>query len=311
MYLVLASTLVVTGVALLASAQFSPHNAYISEICMPLNTSGYPDMDAPCNEVVAIELQCLYGPDPGLAAFYSAFSNGSQSSSTSSSNPVDVDDHQQAQTHEEASAMPAQQSNATQQVCICESQFWNMLDGCTTCQRRHGSSDIVNFLGHGYIAHMSSAYCAASATPSLDFTNFLASYVNPVSLPASIKTAAHAVSTRPFSDPLTHRTAVSDYFTPSVTGSVAWIVAEQSGTAGTSGPGTFAVANTVSGQIVPTGTTGGPDATGGASGGGKPSTGAARVARGKTNMHRLLFFWALVLTCRMHHSVRRMGRRHV
>jgi len=93
---------------------------------------------------------------------------------------------------------------------------------------------------------MSSTYCAASATPTIGGTDFIVSFLNPSSGPL-----AAAFTPSSFSDPIGNRTDVSLYYTPSATGSAAWIVAMPT-ISGNSRSVSYSSVNTVSGQIVPT-----------------------------------------------------------
>ena len=118
------------------------------------------------------------------------------------------------------------------------------------------------------MSSFSSDYCAVAHTATAPFTIYsfsLKQAAAPVSseslrgitIPYSITadwSLSNAVST--YSDPLgsdADATEVSFYYTPSVTGSKAWIIAEPSVGKGSVGPmETFTSINSLSGQIVPT-----------------------------------------------------------
>lgn len=71
---------------------------------------------------------------------------------------------------------------------------------------------------------MSSSYCAAAATPTAGLEQVLKAYYNDTA--KSVMSAASAkASTSAFSDPLARSTAVSYYYTASVTGTAVFDIA--------------------------------------------------------------------------------------
>lgn len=239
------------------------------EACNPNNSTGMPDFNAPCNAVTAVEYQCIYGPDYLTAALNAGPYNRLRRRQSSSDDDGSDDDD----------SLPMQ-SNSTQRTCICESQFFDQVKGCTACYTAHGAPSDVDegLVDDKAIASLSSAYCAASATPTLGLADFLFQWAD--SYNASHPATATAST---MSDPIGNKTAVSLYYTPSVTGTAAWIVAEATSGA-SSGMGTFASENTVSGMIVATASANNAAATGYHSGtaasgsGSSTSSGGAAVA---------------------------------
>ncbi|CAK4030016.1 Hypothetical predicted protein [Lecanosticta acicola] len=214
---------------------------YIQQVCLPNNATGYPDLNAPCNAIQAIFAECTFGPS-SLADFLSEEASANSGNSDGSDDYAgDVDDGKYPM-----------QSNATQRTCICESQWFALTNACLACYQKHGLP-AEDDLSPKQVSSISSAYCAASATPTLGFAYFIYQYapgVTGTSLPASSTATPSS-----FSDPLGNRTEVSLYYTPSVTGSAAWAIAEATGTS--SGLATFTTTRTSNGQIVATATNGG------------------------------------------------------
>ena len=99
---------------------------------------------------------------------------------------------------------------------------------------------------------MEKEYCAVSTTPTVGLGEYYQQWVGGGKEPSSVKSEVREASkTSVFSDPLgTSSTQVGLYYTPSVTGSAAWGVAEVTDSAGSTTLGV----STVSGEIVPTAT---------------------------------------------------------
>lgn len=223
---------------------------------MPTNSTGGVDYNAPCNAYYAIYGQC----SEGSTAFW---------------------DQQIDQNGDGDSSSP-QVSNATERTCICESQFWDQFAGCQACQKDHGAPEGF-WLPDDFVSSWSSGYCAATATPTLEFGDNLASII-----PTSLSSAANAVlNATVASDPISNKTAVSYYFTPSVTGSAAYIVAEATGSASSSmsvmtsngqivatATGARTVGSSSSASGTATGTASGASASSTGSGAGKKEAGA-------------------------------------
>ena len=105
----LALAFATASTASLVKRQDDGIESYVEGTCMPKNSTGGADYNAPCNAVQLLEAQCIYG-DAGIA-FITSESSG------------------------DSVAEPAMQSNATQRTCICESQFFDQLQGCSHNQR--------------------------------------------------------------------------------------------------------------------------------------------------------------------------------
>ncbi|KAF2162151.1 hypothetical protein M409DRAFT_27534 [Zasmidium cellare ATCC 36951] len=259
----LLATIALTTAQSPSSVEPSPYSSPAEEACNPSNSSGLPDFNAPCNAVIAIEYQCIYGPDYLTAAQSSGPYNRLRRRQSSSSDD-DSDDS-------DDDSLP-EQNNSTQRTCICESQFFAQVQGCANCYSAHGSPQGIDdgLSDASALASLSSAYCAASATPTLGLADYLFDWAD--SYNASHPATATATAST-MSDAIGNRTDVSLYFTPSVTGTAAWLIAEATSGA-SSGMGSFASENTSGGMIVPTASANnaaaasGAQTTGGASGSG-------------------------------------------
>lgn len=181
-----------------SAACIKQKNDYIQSVCAPTNASGSPNLDAPCNVINAISYQCIFG-----AAGLKAVMAGNQGS-----------------FHTPPSSHPAF-SNVSQQACVCQSQFFDQAEGCAACRKAHGATDWVSgYFPPELIQDFSSSYCAiATNAPSIGFA--LASFSAFASWAAN-----QTQSQTPFSDPIGSSTAVSLYYTPKITGSAAWVLAE-------------------------------------------------------------------------------------
>ncbi|KAK4505587.1 hypothetical protein PRZ48_003550 [Zasmidium cellare] len=239
----------------------SQYSSPVEEACNPSNSSGMPNFDAPCNAVVAIEYQCIYGPD-----YLTAAANAGPYNRLRRRQSDDSDDDDDA-------SLPMQ-SNSTQRTCICESQFFDQVQGCANCYTAHGSTEDMDsgLADKSAIASLSSAYCAVSATPSLGLADYLFDWAENYN---SSNPATSTPST--MSDPIGNKTDVSLYFTPSVTGTAAWIVAEATSGA-SSGMGSITSENTVSGMIRPTASANNAAAQSSGSASGASGTGASSTS---------------------------------
>ncbi|KAK5115805.1 hypothetical protein LTR85_009399 [Meristemomyces frigidus] len=228
---------------------------YLEEVCMPTNATGYPDFNAPCVAAQAITAECIYG-----AAGLSELTGGSGNDPT----------------QEE----PAMLSNSTQRDCICESQFFAETLACEDCYEAHGATD-EGYVAASVISSISSQYCAVTNTPTLGLADVLYSYAT-----ATSQSSSASADTSSFLDPIGNKTAVSYYFTPSVTGSAAYIVAQATESASTSGIASGSASSgsgsslstslhTSDGQIVATASA---SAVGSASGTGSASGSAATAS---------------------------------
>ena len=244
---------------------------YLQQVCYPSNATGYPDFNAPCVQTQLISIQCLYG----AAGLQSLLSTGDDDEN-SNNNSNDEED------------MPML-SNSTQRECVCQSQFWAAANGCNDFFKAHGASatDEDLTLDPSILASASSSYCAVTNTPTVGFDMFLYSIATDVQT-SNTDSAASTASSSTFSDPIGNQTAVSLYYTPSITGSSAWVVAQATSSvsnntvaSGSSGSGSASSTEslaTSNGQII---ATAGASATTGSTSG--SASGTASAASGSAS----------------------------
>jgi hypothetical protein len=212
---------------------------HVNSICSPMLPNGAIDLNAPCNQAHAITQECLHGA-PGLAVVEAPQSDDSTSvSSDNSDGPIF--------------------SNITQRDCICESRYFAAEAECGLCQIAHGiyGSQSVNVTAvTAFHAALSTSYCAVTNTPTLGFAEVLFQSVQNA---LSQATTTISNPTSLYTDPLGNNTAVSAYYTPSVTGSAAWLVAQGTQTpsnatltSGMTSSSSGAIVMTSNGQIVAT-----------------------------------------------------------
>lgn len=171
---------------------------HLSSICAPNLNSANIDLNIPCNIQQYLLVECAYGAKPNISKFGIEIPNG------------------------------VMQSNDTQRLCICESQYFEVLEGCESCFQKHGAGvglGVSDYIPNNIISSMSSAYCAASPTPTLGFFDYQLLYVSKPQF-SSILSSTTGTAKSTFSDPLGNKTAVSLYYTASVTGSAALDVGE-------------------------------------------------------------------------------------
>ena len=192
--------------------------SHLDSVCQPGMSSASVDFNAPCNVWTYLLLACAYGQKIPVDKFGLEMPKG----------PM--------------------QSNSSQRLCVCESQYWAAAQGCSDCYKAHGAGEDVGLaLPHTLISSMSSSYCAATATPTLGLVEFQASFVEKPQF-KSLFSSNTAKPTSTFSDPIGNKTAVSLYYTGLATGSTALNIGEFTGTVSPT------TTNVEKGQIVPTAT---------------------------------------------------------
>lgn len=190
-------------------AQDLTPSSHLNEMCFPDDASGVPDLAFPCNVWNLILYECMYGVEQGE----DFFRRGTDSNLNL-------------------------QSNETQRICGCQSQFFEYWSGCKACWSAHGGPE---YEGPGSkceqdVEQISSSYCAATNTPSIGL-------YEAVSVDQGVCTV-----TKTASDTLAGSTAVSLYYTPAITGPAATQVEDVTNNAGST---TISVV-TSDGQIVAT-----------------------------------------------------------
>jgi hypothetical protein len=216
---------------------------HIDQVCRPSNSTGY-NLDAPCNQMDVITTECIHGAD-GLALYTGHGDAGALGEAVN--NPDFEGDEDSV----------AVLSNNTQRDCICQSNYYQAIQGCYDCYDKHGFGDAVA-LDMPIISSVSSSYCAVSNTPTGGFIDILNTVEALVESSVMAQGTSDTSTTATYSDPLGNNTAVPKYFTPSATGNGGWSVAEATQTPSNrtmTGPTTASSSTSLSvsnGQIVPT-----------------------------------------------------------
>lgn len=163
----------------------------LDEACRPSTDRGY-DFNAPCNAVMSIQYECMYGTLGGEAI----------------RTPADEFEAQHGDDEEAPGMQPAE----AQRICFCQSQFEDMITGCMKCLEAHGGEKGEDWFDMSFIHPVVEKYCDANTPATEGFDMF---FYNAVESNMS----TDASSTSAFSDPIGTATDVSLYsFTPSVTG---------------------------------------------------------------------------------------------
>jgi hypothetical protein len=188
-------------------------------ICMPTNSTGFPDFSAPCNSWSRTQQLCVYGEQirsivdgPGL------------------NNYEEVDGKSMKQ-----------HSFAFQRDCICQSQLFDQMRGCMACNDALGGESSA-LLASSAIESFSSSYCAVATIPTRGYVAAMNSVLAEVAEQTDVPT-----STSSSPNSLGSKTDVSLYYTPSATGASAWDVGLPTGTSAS-----FSSLHTSGGQIIPT-----------------------------------------------------------
>ena len=236
--------------------------------CFPSNSTGSPEPAAPCNLIAAIEAQCTYGPKaleflslPPDSASYPDFNDAKWQSQSL--------------------------SPETERTCICESQILDATLGCVACHEAHGESFASPSGSAGdykdFIQSVMQRYCNVSYVPTQSFLEFTSeaegegptfgdSGEDEEGVEEDAPSSSSSSSSTQASDPIgATATAVSLYYTMSVTGSNAYDLALPTGADGNV---TFTSTRTSGGQIVPTAVEAGESGSG-ASGSGSGRENAA------------------------------------
>ncbi|EME85668.1 uncharacterized protein MYCFIDRAFT_213948 [Pseudocercospora fijiensis CIRAD86] len=219
-------------IAVFTNAQSHGQKAYLASVCQPYNSTNMPDLNAPCNAIAAIQGECIYGPE------YLSVPN--------SNGDRDFGDI-------------STQSNETQRVCLCESQFWDLATGCFSCYKKHGGEmDGAGTISDGTVSSISSKYCAATMTPTAGLADYLFALASSLE-PSSTQTGSAQTSVS-YLDSIGNKTEVSYYYTPSVTGSAAWLVGQPTGSGSSA---VYSTTNVHDGQIRATASANNAAASGG------------------------------------------------
>lgn len=203
---------------------------YISDVCRPRNSTGGLDFNAPCNAMLAIQSQCEYGPN----AFEKMFLI----------QPVDDGDIELDD--------PPMLSNETQRACICQSQHTDMMMGCLACYKEHGGTDEEVLKAPDQIQTAMDAYCKADEPATQQFEEVFMNAIGADDDETTYISPSTSASSTTFSDPIGNSTAVSLYYTPSVTGTAAYMPAVPTPESSGGDDASYTSTSVSDGQIVPT-----------------------------------------------------------
>lgn len=209
---------------------------HVRDVCEPLEESGQRDFNAPCNAFAAIQQECQFGHGTRDLLLSPDFLERYQAGDEEAATELD----QIAELDIELLSPDAQRA------CICQSQFNNMVNGCMRCYEAHGGKEDVHWVNESMIEEAVGSYCDADVPATEGFINVLVGFLDPFyeGIPTELETAT-------YSDPIGNATAVSNYFTPSVTGTPAYAPAFPTGNS--SGENiTFTSTSVSGGMIVPT-----------------------------------------------------------
>ena len=178
-------------------------STYLASVCAPTDPNGQRNLSYPCNAAHLLAAECIYGPDhDGLSVTHSHITNSTT-------------EH-----------MHRPLSGEYQRACVCQSDLFDLLQGCGNCKAAHGGGAVpLAYPGEKCFARVSSAYCRPSNNPTLNFSSFFQEWtVGENELPR-LKSRLAAASTSSFTDPIGKTaTAVSLYYKASVIGSKEWQV---------------------------------------------------------------------------------------
>lgn len=161
------------------------------DVCTPTAENGAADFNAPCNALASIQYECMYGPIGGELI---------------RTPPQDIDPSIDLDTNV--------QSNETQRICICQSQFNDMAIGCMKCFHAHGGLEGQDWYSDSAINSAMKSYCAVDTPMTEGFDDFFYTAVEGGS------SATESSTGEPTASPsdIGNATDVSLYFTPAVTG---------------------------------------------------------------------------------------------
>lgn len=226
MSLLRLSTLALAISSITVNAQSNDDDA-LRNLCKPIDSTNNFDWNAPCNALASIQYECMYGVD-GRLLMYAPAGPGPR---------PDVDDPY----------LPEMQPYQAQRACICQSQHSDMLYGCMRCLESHGGVEGEDWFSDSKVDALMKSYCDAES-PVTDNYAYLFYY----SLVDGDKTATPSTaSASELPSTVANVTDVSLYFTPSITGTPAYIPALPTPLS-SGGNVTYTDLKTSGGLIVPT-----------------------------------------------------------
>lgn len=206
-------------------------NRHISNTCSPWDDSGVLDWNAPCNALTAIQYDCHFGP-------------GTKDLIPNREVGEKLEEGDEVTIMQVLESVPDMLPLDAQRACICQSQHNDMLDGCMACAKAHGGNENLHWVSDSRIQDAMETYCDAEFPATVDYIAYYMMYIVPYMDDMPVESTT-------YSDPIGSATDVSLYFTPSMTGTEAYVPAlptpQSSG-----GNITFTSTRVSSGQIIPT-----------------------------------------------------------
>lgn len=205
----------------LSRRQDSDANEDSPDACMPTNSTGFPDLNAPCNAFSRIQQLCVYGEQ------IRSILDGAGLNDYAQIDNEDMKEH----------------SPGYQRDCICQSQQFDQMRGCIACYNaRNGDSQAL--FEPSAIESFSSSYCAVTAMPTVGYPTAILAITSETEETGSANFSPLSSST---SGSIGTQTDVSLYYTPAASGAQAWDVVLPTGASAT-----FSNLKTSAGQIVAT-----------------------------------------------------------
>jgi hypothetical protein len=209
-----------------------------SDVCSAVDENEQYDMNLPCNQIFAIQYECMYGPREG-----------------------DGKPHESDET-------PAMLPIEAQRVCICQSQHNDAMKGCSACHRAHGGAEGEDWVSDSKIDEVMDKYCDVGNTPTESYAVVI--YDQLSNTEDTDDSDSDSDESKTSSDPIGTATDVSLYFTPAFTGTSAYSPGLPTGDVGNM---TYTSSRTSDGLIVPT--AGGSEKEGSSSGEEASSSGSS------------------------------------
>ena len=216
----------VTSVAATASSAISPSSSYdylksVIMACHPRNATGYIDFGTPCNQLIAIDRQCSYGPR-ALQQLSLPFANDDQWPQFNGPEWL-------------------QQSPEIERICICQSQMNDAFLGCEACFKARGFPAFLEVIPRAFMRK----YCDPNTMITQNFADSWSEASEDYGSSGDVTSASSYTG-----NPLGTSTDVSLYYTMSVTRSDAYNIAVPSSTS--DGVVRYTSTRISDGQIVPT-----------------------------------------------------------
>lgn len=203
------------GILLRRQGNFSEYDLdeYGFQVCHPEygrdDSRGDSDLNAPCPAMDYVWTECTYG------SVFAAKEHDPYVSDLS---------------------YPPENTEREKQICICQSQFFDLWAGCDECYTAHGLDQAYgdeDVIPKTELSSFKSSYCQATMTAPPEVYSAWEAVVTSLNPPTTTITnygetssGQSIASTYSLSDPIGNKTDASLYFTPAVSGSAEYIFFE-------------------------------------------------------------------------------------